>query len=547
MAKDFDAIENIDEQLKKLKEEKMAEVKVEESTTKRIPRGKHEHIEKPESLDGTKEFKRIEETDTKIFEVDQVKDEAILAEETKKIEKTEVVEKETSKTVSIPKQEENPSEEKVNDEDNEDEMSNTFVDEKLKLPKQKMKKEVKIIIGLVICLVVLSGLAIGIFMITHKEKEKPIVEEKELTEKQKEKIINSYGKKLETVISEELEENSVLLEYDEAIKLVKTKEKIKCHEHEIYEDGSLYLNKCSINGIMTKYSYGELKEVLNNKLKVYVETSSGKATLNKPSVSKESLYSVYEVDCGENYSGVYLVDDYVVYYDGSGLVQMRDFKKDEKVLSDLNYKEVVPIKLSSGNFDISYVAVLVNNFFGIYKLTGEQIISPMYSEIVADISKNSPKRNYIKVVKDNLIAVSDGENYGVIDYMSNKAIVPLEFKKLTLNGDYILATNETTTGRVFDFTGKEYLAGHNIYGNAENKYFLINENDSIKLVLIDGNNLYDYGIINNIGKFYSSKVDEEKVTFQFLDTKTNGKCIEIVYDISDNSGEYTSNKMCGIN
>lgn len=547
MAKDIDAIENIDEQLKKLREEKMSEKRLEKPITKQICRGKHEHIGKHECLDYTKEFSKIEKTDTKLFEVGEVKDEAIIAEETKELKKISSNDSNINETVIIPKKEEKLSEENENTEIADDEMSNTFVDEKFRFPKNKMKKEKKIIILLVVCLIILSSLAISIFLITNKKKEKSVVEEKELTEKQKKKIINNYGEKLEAIISDELEKNSVLLEYDDAIKLVKTTEKINCHEHEIYEDGSLYLNKCSINGIMTRYSYGELKEVLNNKLKVYVETSSGKATLNKPSASKEALYNVYEVDCGDNYSEVYLFEDYVVYYDGSGLVQMKNFKKDEKVLSNVNYKEVIPIKLSNGNFDTNYVAVLVNNFFGIYKLTGEQIISPMYSEILTDINKNNTKRNYIKVIQNNLIAVSDGSKYGVIDCLTNKTIVPLEFKNIILNGDYILATSETTAGRVFDLTGKEYLAGHNICANAENEYFLINENDSIKLVLIDGNSLYDYGIINNIGKFYSSKVAEEKVTFQFLDTKTNGKCIELVYDISDNSGEYTSNKMCGIN
>lgn len=329
------------------------------------------------------------------------------------------------------------------------------------------------------------------------------------------------------------------------LKLVKTKEKIKCHEHEIYDDGTIYLNKCSINGIMTNYSYGEVKEVANNKLKVYVEISSNKATLDKPSASKEALYNIYEVDCGENYSGAYLIDDYVVYYDINNLVQMRNFKENKKVLENIDYKEVVPIKLGDKIYDTTSVAVKIGDFFGIYKLTGEQVISPMYSELVADINKKVTKRNSISVIYGTLIVVSDGDNYGVIDYTTNKTIIPFEFEDIALNDNYVLATTGET-GRLFDFTGKEYFVGNNIYGSAEG-YFLTKEDESIKLSLIDGNNLYDYGIINNIGKYYSSKINKDTVTFQLFDTETNGRCIEFVYNIDDKSGEYARNKMCGIN
>ncbi len=69
----------------------------------------------------------------------------------------------------------------------------------------------------------------------------------------------------------------------------------------------------------------------------------------------------------------------------------------------------------------------------------------------------------------------------------------------------------------------------------------------IKLSTIDGKIIHDYGIINNIGSFYSSKVQEKNIIFQVLDTNTNGRCIEFIYDLNDNTGLYTEDKMCGIN
>lgn len=553
MARDEDIIEMLDEQLKKFDKVSNMDENKKYATGRRCERGRHEAAG-TKTLEKTGEFKTAEDTDTKIFDAEVVQDAAIVSGETTKIndvieeinekEKLEILEETIKDKVELEMDE-------VEDTREEDsEMSDTFVDGKpLKKNKKKLKKEIKIIIILVIAVILIIFMIIAFFVLTgsnDKDNEK-IVTEKELTEKQKKKLINKYGEALEKVIKEELEISNTLLEYDVAAELVKTEEKIKCHEHEIYNDGSLYLNKCSINGIMTKYSYGELQEILSNALKVYVEKSSGKATLSKPSASKEPLYNVYEVDCGDSYSGVYLLDDYVVYYDISGLVQMKNFMNNTKALSNLNYKEIVPIKLSDKVYDTNYVAVLVDDFWGVYKLSGEQIISPMYSYLVADISKSVTKRNSIKVISGSLIGVSDGNKYGVIDYTSNKTVIPLEFDELTLNGKYILGTVEDGNGRVFDFNGKEYFAGSNIHGSVNGEYFLIEENNKIKLSLINGKKLYDYGIINNIGKFYSSKATSDKITFQFLDTKTNGRCIEFVYSISDNSGEYTSDKLCGIN
>ena len=45
---------------------------------------------------------------------------------------------------------------------------------------------------------------------------------------------------------------AIVYDYNDAIKLVNYDYKVICSEHEIYEDGLVYLNKCSINGIKNK-------------------------------------------------------------------------------------------------------------------------------------------------------------------------------------------------------------------------------------------------------------------------------------------------------
>ena len=90
--------------------------------------------------------------------------------------------------------------------------------------------------------------------------------------------------------------------------------------HEIYEDGKVFLDECSINGVLTKYSYGEKKEKAvvsqDELLYVYVNKKNKIATFSKPKDEKE--YDKYTVHCGGVYSEPVLLaahSEYVFYYD----------------------------------------------------------------------------------------------------------------------------------------------------------------------------------------------------------------------------------------
>lgn len=530
MTKKKNDIENLDEQIEKLKNERKLESEINGKEKK--------ESKKTEVVGGTKEFKKIEDTDTKVFDASEVNDSVS-------------EEKEDTKVGKVLESSDNKNDENVLIECSEEhEMSDTFIDEKPKKTtgKRVLKKQVKIIIVLSVILVVLIGLIIGVIISKKNDdndKDNKIVE-KVLSESDKESIINKYGTDLEKVIGEELITNNKLLLYEEALKLVKTEEKINCKIHEIYEDGKIYLNKCSINGVLTKYSYGVEQEIIDNSINVYVEKSSGKATLTKPSVTDEPLYENYKVDCGDVYSNVYLLNDmmdYIVYFDSEGLVKIKNYKTDEKILNNLDYKEVVPIK-NGDDYDTTNVAVLIGNFWGIYKYTGEQIISPMYSDFVSDLNNKTDKRSSINVLASNLIIAYDSKNYGVIDYTSNKNIVPFEFSQLTVSENYIIATEKNGKNKLYDFNGKEYFSYDVLYGKIDREYFLVKQDDSVNIVQLDGKKLYEYGIINNMGEFHLGKVNDQKVTFQLLDLNSTDKCINIMYDISEKSGTYTTDNMC---
>ena len=84
--------------------------------------------------------------------------------------------------------------------------------------KSKCKKKIIIILSCLIVLLLLIWLCLDIKKNKDKEKIKDdVYNQSELSEKEKENKIKSYGKKLEKVMSDYYKENNVLLSYDEAL------------------------------------------------------------------------------------------------------------------------------------------------------------------------------------------------------------------------------------------------------------------------------------------------------------------------------------------
>lgn len=152
------------------------------------------------------------------------------------------------------------------------EQEEVLVDEKKKLPEEektvgmlpennnKTNKKKWLIISLVIVLLLLTG-GITIWLLFFNKKETvEIPKEEVLSKAEQKRIINNYGEALEGIIAVYYEKQKVLLEYDHAIKLVDFPEDVVCKVHKVYDDGLVYLNKCSINKEKTSYSYGEKQE-----------------------------------------------------------------------------------------------------------------------------------------------------------------------------------------------------------------------------------------------------------------------------------------------
>jgi hypothetical protein len=418
-------------------------------------------------------------------------------------------------------------------------------------------KKKKIIIISSIIVVLLIILVVVLVLVFGKNEDTVVVEEdKALTKSEQKKIINNFGDAVSGVIAIYFNNQNVLLEFDDAVKLIDFDYTIKCNNHEVYSDGSIYLDNCKINGNKTSYSYGEKQEIeeevtSDDVINVYVNKTSSLATLTEP--KNKDDYDIYEVKIDGVYSDVTLLSEYdgsyLFYFDEDYLGHMVNYKTGKKVLSSVNYSNILPVRSSDNIYSTSYVGVKVSDKWGIYNLkTREKILDTVYDYIAPYlyIGISGPATS-VDCLEDNKIAVLKNDYYGVIDFTTGNEVIPIKYKTLTKSGKYLWATDSNGDGHIFDYSGNEYLNDKydKIYGIVDGIYILVNDNNSIKMVKIDGKVLYDYGKLDlgnyNYGLYYN-----DQAIFQFYSTDTSDyeNCIEIAYDSSTKKGE-AKNYMCG--
>ena len=516
------SIENLDEQIKKLQnnvytdEDAIEVLEVEDASSS-------ENLEDTDTKIFNGELENLEDADTKIFNG----------------EEDVVIEKGNSVDVNE-KKEDNLVKEEVSEKVNTDNVGT---------PKNKKRIILFVFLG-----VILLGIIIGIVLYVKFLNDKTVDEEEvlELTEADMEKLINNYGSALESVINVYYSKQGVLLEYADATKLIEFEDSISCDIHEIYKDGKVYLDKCSINGFSTKYTYGTKQEEIvvseDEILYVYVNKNSNISTLTKP--KNENDYDKYTVHCGGVYSEPVLLgdlSDYVYYFDSSYNVQMKNYKTDEKVLSNINYKEVLPIKISENQFDLNLVAVNINDFWGIYDISSnEQVISPRYSGFLTlNMGVHGPM-GFVSVVGNDLLAAWDGKNYGVINYKNNNIVIPFDNRFLQKSGNYIWSIGHDEVKNIYDLVGNKYLTeGYDeIYGMVDGIYVLVRKDNDVQVVQMDGKVLYNYGKLDNFTELNFAIAYNDGALFQFIDGSYDNGCFEVIYDHKNKTGE-VKEAMCG--
>lgn len=476
--------------------------------------------------------------------------------ETEPVQEKEEIEEEKEEPVE---EKEEPVEEK------EEEQIATKVDpenlpeEKKEEPKAKSKK---IIIALVVGIVLLLMVLILAVTALSGKKRTIYTKDKELTQAEKKEIIEEYGEALQGIISIYLEKKELLLDYEDAIQLVKYDHTVECDVHEIYEDGNIYLNKCTIDEEEVKYSYGkkqEKAEVKEGAIKVYVHKKTKKATLEEPKEKKE--YDVYSFDIEEKYTSLTLMgekSDYVAYINASThKTHIYNYKTKEKAIPDLVYEQVMPI-IVNGELDTKYIAVQKNENWGVYNLeTGAKVVPISYILYYSYGYGNNGLTGF-KAIDDGLLPIistnrGDGfVRYGVINYRTNKFVIPCNYKTLQFDGGYVWGYDDYGDFHMLDLTGKEPLANQfdKIYYVVDGKYVLVLEHQEIKVVTDKGKELYNYGELE-VGNFNYGLGYKGGAVYNFGNPKADpedakGNCLELLYDPDTKKGEVKQSYCGGI-
>lgn len=420
---------------------------------------------------------------------------------------------------------------------------------------KKNKKKLIIIITIVMSIVVVVAIVFTLYFLSFNKKEVGIENDEKLSASEQKEILNNYGETLEGIIAAYYQKQNVLLDYKDAIKLVEFDDDVECKIHEIYEDGLVYLDKCTINEEKTVYSYGKKQKkkeeptVKEGDIKVYVNKSSKEATLNTPKYLEN--YDVYSFNINGAYSELTLLDkkksSYVFYYDSDYNVHMLDYKTGNRVLSNVNYKAVLPI-MKEDSFDINMIGVNINDKWGIYNLnTGNCVIYPKYDLISLNLKVGaSGPPLYATALEGNKLSVIRNGLLGVIDYTNDSEIIPIIYRGMIKSGDYLLAVSSEDTVHILDYNGNEYLKDtyNKIYDFIDGKYVLVNDNNEIKLVKITGHDIYNYGRLE-LGDYIYGLPYHEGALFNFYKISGNySECLEIIYDSSKKKGE-VKDSYCG--
>ena len=499
-------------------------------------------------------------------EEDNIKEEADIIEDgdTKKVDTIEEIDEE-DKTKELDaiedietKEDENEETTVEEPEENKEEIKET--------PEKEENKKIPLPIILSIVGVVVIFLIIFILILIPRNngnsKKSKSTANKVLSKNEQKNAIKGYGDALKGIIAVYYEKQNVLLQYDDAVKLVNYKYKVVCNTHEIYEDGNVYLNKCSINGKKTTYSYGKKQEkeepkISDDAIKVYVSKKTKKVLLKEPSNLDD--YDVYYFEIDGKYTDLTLLSDtsdYIFYIDENYNVHMLNFKTGKRVLDYISYESVLPIE-SNNLYDTNYVAVKLNNKWGIYNLTNnERVIAHKYDSVTPTLYMGtSGPASEVKTLDEGVIAVAnygDNPQYGVINYRTGKEIIKQEYKQMLKSGNYLWCVDNYGDGHIFDYSGKEYLAKDfdKIYWIVDGKFILVKDKENIKLVGINGKLIYDYGKIK-LGNINYGLSYNEGALFQFDNPdKKEGNydtdCIEVIYDGKTKTGEVKTSYCGGI-
>ncbi|MDO4963752.1 MAG: hypothetical protein Q4E75_06645 [bacterium] len=318
------------------------------------------------------------------------------------------------------------------------------------LKPKKGKKKIVIII-ILICLVLVIGILSFVFLFNKKDKK---IEEEKIDY---EVVINEYGKSLENILKTYLKDNNNSLPSFDVVSANSNYKKhdVVCSIHNLYNDGSVYLDKCLVDGKKVNYSYGVLKEEQKDKIKIEIYKNQDEYS------SSNTGSKVGEVICiTDNCKYIKAFDKYVILNENNSYY-LYNYLTDELVFGPFNvdsrytnyeyalsYNNVLyGIYHNDGNTNNIYSLLTSKNFKGLKgSLTVEEFLyNPKvlykYGYVVL---KNGSSNNFVNLKTGNVSYTIEGE---ISNFIEDEKVV------------YILNSVGNNKYRIYNSNGKELFDG----------------------------------------------------------------------------------------
>lgn len=354
----------------------------------------------------------------------------------------------------------------------------------------------KILIAIIIILLVIVVGGIILYFIFEKREDVPI----ETDETDYKEIINNYGISVEKNVKAYIKQNNELPAWNNASEITGFDSyEIVCDVHNIYNDGSIYLNSCSIDGNKIEYTYGIEKEETKEgkKISVYKVSKDDNYTYLENEVD-DSL-KVGEVTCKtDSCDYVIAFDKYVFIYEEDSYY-IYNYENDSKEFGPFNISDdYIENIISDGNklYGVYYKDQGVNY---IYNVNTSKLLKNINGVFNTE-AKLLCKYNYVVFVDleaNNFVNLKTGN----VSYTIKEAITDyVEDKK---NGIlYMLVTDDDYDGfKIYNSNGKKLFSGNTFtIFKLLNDYLIVSNNYQYKV--------YDYNLnIKTISKTYDMIFD----------------------------------------
>lgn len=366
-----------------------------------------------------------------------------------------------------------------------------------------------------------------------------------------EEIMQEYGEKALAYLSNYYSTRKVLPSTID----IKFEQKVECNVVNIYNDKTLYLGDCSVNGSSDKYSYGYLKEdgyvyisYSGSNNDVIGETTT--ANFESIDVQKRQIKCVTNVCSLDKYVGPFVA---IKESDGRTLLyNVGLFSSSFTVEKNLEYTFLVS--------DNTVYGILLRNQKGeeaLYSLT-ENTMKHDYGKYYY-VWGNLNKGEYATTkTKNLLIPVKKEKNgkSGLISLKTNKVVLGFDYDTMFFDDEYINVTKDGKRG-LLNADNRQPLLGGKFYNdfvlaNYQQKYVLVYDQDLLQIINIDGKLIKKvaeipkgYVIMNGngyTGMQYQEDKDKAIFTVIFKTTKPGNPCAKYTYNLTKSDLKIDENK-----